>query len=303
MKRVKVTIEAEATMDAGLNSTGTSLQGRIEADYEDIVAVFGKPSIEGSPDNKVDIEWKGIIWPIGAMFTIYNYKDGPAYLGDEGTPIEKIRDWHIGAKRRGAADLVERYFYAAACAAALFSSEGSTQERITNTTKTKGVEIMTAQQTTRKQAQEHVHELHEKYYGRKKAKQAQKAANITSQAVEKVNRKLAKAGVPVQFATKKLAEVASQGTKTTGVGISSHPKQAQEGNGKVTRKSLMLQAQAAGVKYFRILSRSELEQILNKKGEVGATPETVAQIQERAKVRWKAGWTNKAGSKKEAEKK
>lgn len=72
---------------------GTCLQGNIDASYEDLVDLFGQPT---NGDNyKVDAEWY-IKFSDGTIASIYNWKDGKNYNGDEGMETEQIRDWHIG---------------------------------------------------------------------------------------------------------------------------------------------------------------------------------------------------------------
>lgn len=75
---------------------GTGLQGYVDTPYSVLVELFGEPH-EGDGE-KVDAEWD-IVTPAGIAH-IYNYKDGVNYLGAEGTPTEKIRDWHIGGKNK-----------------------------------------------------------------------------------------------------------------------------------------------------------------------------------------------------------
>lgn len=72
----------------------TSLQGYIDASYEELVAVFGEPD-RVCDEYKVDAEWT-IRFENGVVATIYNYKDGKHYCGEEGLDVEDIRDWHIG---------------------------------------------------------------------------------------------------------------------------------------------------------------------------------------------------------------
>jgi hypothetical protein len=80
---------------------GTALQGTFDLDYEDIVEVFGEP--DTGDGYKVDAEWY-ILFENGAVATIYNYKDGPNYLGEDAGKWEdswadikdKNRDWHVG---------------------------------------------------------------------------------------------------------------------------------------------------------------------------------------------------------------
>jgi hypothetical protein len=101
--------EADITiMNAGRNRTGlnmkievekvkgTCLKGYLEAKFEDLCRVFGKPNHQPL-GHKSDVEWIGEI--DGQVFTIYNYKDGTRYLGREGLPVHEITEWHIGGRR------------------------------------------------------------------------------------------------------------------------------------------------------------------------------------------------------------
>lgn len=75
--------------------TGTSFKGYLLATYTNITSVFGEPQSNG--DNyKVDAEW--IIETPHGIATIYNYKDGKAYLGADGLATEQICEWHVGGK-------------------------------------------------------------------------------------------------------------------------------------------------------------------------------------------------------------
>ena len=72
---------------------GTSKQGSMLAKYEDVVGVYGKP-ITQLPDNKIDALW--LVDTNAGIATIYNYKDGTAYLGKNGLDYKDIKRWHIG---------------------------------------------------------------------------------------------------------------------------------------------------------------------------------------------------------------
>jgi hypothetical protein len=74
---------------------GSSLRGCIEVTYAQIVKAFGEPMREGFDDYKSDAEW-AIVFEDGTTATIYNWKDGVNYCGEQGTPTEQITDWHIG---------------------------------------------------------------------------------------------------------------------------------------------------------------------------------------------------------------
>ena len=76
------------------NAAGTSFIHEIDIAYDELIRILGKPTHAQGDSHKVDIEW--VITRGPDVFTIYNYKDGKNYLGDEGLENEDIRDWHIG---------------------------------------------------------------------------------------------------------------------------------------------------------------------------------------------------------------
>lgn len=78
---------------------GTSLQGYLICDYAKLKKLFGKPN-QGDK-YKIDAEWD-IEFDDGLVATIYNWKDGKAYLGKDGLPKTKITEWHIGGKNQEA---------------------------------------------------------------------------------------------------------------------------------------------------------------------------------------------------------
>ena len=80
--------------------SGTHGIGSILARYDDIVAVYGKPFTR-LPENKMDVQW--IVETEHGIATIYNYKDGKAYLGEKGLDIRAIKRWHIGGSGHGRA--------------------------------------------------------------------------------------------------------------------------------------------------------------------------------------------------------
>lgn len=83
---------------------GTGLVGYVAVAYVDLVEVFGQP--HNSDVHKSDAEWV-VKFENGTVATIYNYKDGVNYLGpEEGTPVEDIRDWHVGGTSSAALALV-----------------------------------------------------------------------------------------------------------------------------------------------------------------------------------------------------
>jgi hypothetical protein len=72
---------------------GSHLQGEIQANYIDLVDAFGEPTT--GDEYKTDAEW-AIVFEDGTRATIYNWKDGKNYMGEDGTPTDEIKDWHIG---------------------------------------------------------------------------------------------------------------------------------------------------------------------------------------------------------------
>jgi len=72
---------------------GTCLQGYINATYQELIDVFGKPT--KSDGYKVDAEWL-IEFEDGTVATVYNWKNGLNYCGADGTPVEYITRWNVG---------------------------------------------------------------------------------------------------------------------------------------------------------------------------------------------------------------
>ena len=77
---------------------GTNYKGAVDVSYRKLVNTFGKP--KKGDGYKTDAEWY-LKSPAGKIVTIYNYKDGKAYLGKRGRPVSQLRDWHIGGKANG----------------------------------------------------------------------------------------------------------------------------------------------------------------------------------------------------------
>lgn len=84
--------------------TGTSFKGYILANYQDLVLTFDLPT-KYTDNYKIDAEW--IIDTPHGVATIYNYKDGKAYLGEKGLAIEQICEWHVGGKKSESYDWVK----------------------------------------------------------------------------------------------------------------------------------------------------------------------------------------------------
>jgi hypothetical protein len=78
---------------------GGSLTGYLDITYADLVAALGEPNAEGD-GYKTDAEW-AVELSDGTKASIYNYKDGRHYLGDEGLAVEDITEWHVGSPQGG----------------------------------------------------------------------------------------------------------------------------------------------------------------------------------------------------------
>ena len=87
-----------------INTNGTSLQGYINCSYDDLTKALGYPLEEGFDDYKSDAEWQ-IEFNDGTVATIYNWKNGKNYLGDQGYNLCDITQWHVGGRRP---EIVER---------------------------------------------------------------------------------------------------------------------------------------------------------------------------------------------------
>jgi hypothetical protein len=89
---------------AQIDINGTHLQGYVDAKYAELVSLFGKPT--DGDGYKVDAEWV-LRFEDGEVATIYNYKNGKNYCGDEGLAVEQIGNWHIGGNRKSVVDKVQ----------------------------------------------------------------------------------------------------------------------------------------------------------------------------------------------------
>mgnify|MGYP003124232274 FL=1 len=86
------------------DNDGTCLQGYINTTYDNIVSKLGKPHWNGD-EYKIDAEWS-LLFENGVRATLYNWKNGKNYCGNEGLPVEKITGWHIGGDSIEAVELM-----------------------------------------------------------------------------------------------------------------------------------------------------------------------------------------------------
>jgi len=106
MKTITIKKTGQINKDANarqFNLVGSSFQAEIEIMYSTLITILGQPNYEND-GYKIDAEWT-INTPYGVA-TIYNYKDGKNYLGDEGKDTEDIIEWRIGAIDKRASDLL-----------------------------------------------------------------------------------------------------------------------------------------------------------------------------------------------------
>ena len=82
-------------MEATENIYGTSLQGYIKASYEQLLQTFGAPNSTLCDNYKTDVEW-AFKFADGTVATLYNWKNGKNYLGDEGLELNDIYEWNVG---------------------------------------------------------------------------------------------------------------------------------------------------------------------------------------------------------------
>ena len=82
-------------------------QGNIKITYQELVDELGKPKC--FDDYKTDAEWN-LLFSDGTYATIYNYKNGQNYCGEDGLETEDITMWNIGGTSEASANLVHNLF-------------------------------------------------------------------------------------------------------------------------------------------------------------------------------------------------
>lgn len=84
---------------------GTSFCGYVLSTYEQLLQAFGEPTSSGD-GYKIDVEW--IVDTPHGVATIYNYKNGRAYMGEEGLGLDQIFEWHVGSKNNKSYEWVKQ---------------------------------------------------------------------------------------------------------------------------------------------------------------------------------------------------
>jgi hypothetical protein len=82
------------TINESCDAPTTCVLGVITSDYSRLVAKLGPPK-DAFGEHKTDAEWI-IRFEEGSVATIYNWKDGKNYLGDDGLEVSEITEWRVG---------------------------------------------------------------------------------------------------------------------------------------------------------------------------------------------------------------
>ena len=81
-------------MSSHTKTAGTYLQGYVEdLPYDMLIEAIGLPNSKGD-EYKIDIMWCGTI--DGHPFTVYNWKNGINYCGEDGQLIQDMTHWNVG---------------------------------------------------------------------------------------------------------------------------------------------------------------------------------------------------------------
>jgi len=84
----------------------SSKKGEISATFDKLTSVFGEPTQQSYEfGEKSDCEWV-IEWDDGMVGTIYNWKNGKSYMGEDGLEIQDITDWCIGGHQDTVVDRI-----------------------------------------------------------------------------------------------------------------------------------------------------------------------------------------------------
>jgi hypothetical protein len=87
-----------------ISTDGSSLRGEVIATYKELTDLFGSPT--SGDGNKVEAHW-AVKFSDGTVATVYNWKDGKSYLGEQGKDVKDITEWHIGGYGPSAPILVQ----------------------------------------------------------------------------------------------------------------------------------------------------------------------------------------------------
>jgi hypothetical protein len=99
-------LKTKIKLDKPSENRGGGLVGYVDMSHENLVSTFGKysvPTDEYKTDYEVYFELDGVV------ISLYNYKDGINYNGEDGTPTEDITEWHIGSDDVKAVTILKEY--------------------------------------------------------------------------------------------------------------------------------------------------------------------------------------------------
>ena len=84
-------------LDDWTKINGTHKQGGFIMPYSVLVDALGEPHQRFTPEtgDKVDVEW-AFEFGNGDVVTVYNWKNGKVYLGDDGYEPHQMTEWHVG---------------------------------------------------------------------------------------------------------------------------------------------------------------------------------------------------------------
>ena len=88
-------------MEKTTNIGGTYLRGYIKATYEQLLNTFGPPHMDQCDNYKTDVEW-AFEFADGTVATLYNWKNGKNYLGNEGSELKDMFTWNVGGRNERA---------------------------------------------------------------------------------------------------------------------------------------------------------------------------------------------------------
>jgi hypothetical protein len=72
---------------------GTCGQGEVISSLQELTDLFGPP--HAGDGYKVDAEWD-ILFEDGVIATVYNWKNGPNYLGEGEADLKYVDCWNVG---------------------------------------------------------------------------------------------------------------------------------------------------------------------------------------------------------------
>lgn len=79
-----------------ISSRGGGKEFTIYATYDELVEKLGEPEDLSDVTDKVDVEWNVEDRRTRKKLSIWNYKNGKNYLGEEGTSVDQIERWSAG---------------------------------------------------------------------------------------------------------------------------------------------------------------------------------------------------------------